>query len=460
MVFDPFNDFEDRGYLRNFGGFKDFHKVKRLEAVSVNGELETALRNLQNKEYISYSDVLETHKILFSAVYPWAGQDRSETAPDIAISKFGYDHLFSHPMDCQKAGDYALVMGNNPNILRERLGEVMGLLAYAHPFLDGNGRTIMVVYEDLCRRAHIAIDWLKTNKKDYLRALTQELEEPGKKHLDDYLKLYLIGHARNFNKTIETFHSIKGLNDIEETIKGKAQYLIPSRAAVALDPEHLSEPLSNASGVRACREEVEHLSRLVYGRSNVFENELEVIDKGSGDWERVKRQIETDPASIAPLAGKEKLFGKDYIRKDAESHLSRLGQAIENYADASRQARHEIMERHEAEQKRMGQSVELPDRDILNILNLPKERQLEALAKSPQLQKQLNDYMIKIDQSLSSAEQRAISQGNTSQLAKSLGVSENHAMAIAGTVNQVRAAHAQLTSARTLSHQQGISRSR
>jgi len=133
-------------------------------------------------------------------------------------------------------------------------------------------------------------------------------------------------------------------------------------------------------------------------------------------------------------------------------------QVIENYADASRQARHEIMERHEAEQRRIGQAVELPNRDIHNVLDLPKERQLEALMKSPELQKQINDYMARIDQSLSSSEQRAISQGDTAQLAKSLGVSESRARTIAGTVNHVRAAHAQLSTARTLSQNQDITK--
>jgi len=460
MVFDPFKDFETKGYLRNVSGFKNLHEVKKLEAISVHKNIETALRNLQNKEYISYGDILETHKILFSAVYPWAGQDRSKTAPDIAISKSGYNAIFSHPMDCQRAGDYALMMGNDSAILLEKPGEVMGLLAHAHPFLDGNGRTIMVVYEDLCRRANVAINWLKTSKQDYLRALTKELENPGKGHLDDYLKPYLIGHARNFYKTIETFRSVKGLNDIEETRKGETQYLIPARSLTSLDPVRLSDRVANTSGVRACREEVEHLSRLVYGRSNVLENELGAIGKNPQEAGRLRQQIETDPSSIAPLAGKEKLFGKDQIRKDAEAHLSHLGRAIENYADASRQARHEIMQGHEAEQRRLGQVVELPNRDILNILNLPKEQQLEALVKSPELQKQVNDYMTRIDNSLSPAEHRAISQGDTAQLAKSLGVSEFRAKAIVGTVSQVRATHAQLSAARAINQNQGISRGR
>ena len=56
MTFDPFGDFETQGYLRNLA------KVKRL----------------------TYIGLLETHRILFEAVYPWAGQDRGKTAPDLA----------------------------------------------------------------------------------------------------------------------------------------------------------------------------------------------------------------------------------------------------------------------------------------------------------------------------------------------------------------------------------------
>jgi len=118
------------------------------------------------------------------------------------------------------------------------------------------------------------------------------------------------------------------------------------------------------------------------------------------------------------------------------------------------------MQGHEAEQRRLGQSVELPNRAIQNILNLPKEQQLEALTKSPELQKQVNDYMTRIDNSLSPAEHRAINQGDTAQLAKSLGISGSRAKSIAGTVNQVRATHAQASTARTLSQNQGISRGR
>jgi cell filamentation protein len=48
--------------------------------------------------------------------------------------------------------------------MRQKPGEVMGYLAHGHPFLDGNGRTIMLVHAELARRAGFGIDWGSTGK--------------------------------------------------------------------------------------------------------------------------------------------------------------------------------------------------------------------------------------------------------------------------------------------------------
>jgi cell filamentation protein len=67
----------------------------------------------------------------------------------------------------------------------------MGYLAYGHPFLDGNGRTIMVVHSLLAERAGFSIDWSATDKTAYLDALTMEIDRPGRGHLDAYLKPFV-----------------------------------------------------------------------------------------------------------------------------------------------------------------------------------------------------------------------------------------------------------------------------
>ena len=87
MTFDPFGDFESRGYLRNLAKEKDPAIVRRLEHTSFTTGIDDAFEALKKKKPLTYSDVLSTHNTLFEAMYPWAGQDRTQTAPNIAVSR-------------------------------------------------------------------------------------------------------------------------------------------------------------------------------------------------------------------------------------------------------------------------------------------------------------------------------------------------------------------------------------
>lgn len=90
------------------------------------------------------------HRILFEAFYPWAGQDRAITAPNCAVSKAGT--MFCHPHHARLAIEEA-TSRQNVKYMRQHPGEVMGVFAYGHPFLDGNGRTMLIIHNELCHRA-------------------------------------------------------------------------------------------------------------------------------------------------------------------------------------------------------------------------------------------------------------------------------------------------------------------
>ncbi len=221
MTFDPFADFETRGYLRNHDGEKDLDIVRRLEHVAFVTGLDEAFAQLTKRKYLEYSDVLSTHRILFDAVYPWAGQDRKQVAPDIAVSKG--DVLFSHPDDIRSAVDVALKNGQDKAFMAAKPGEVMGYLAYGHPFLDGNGRTIIVIHSVLAQRAGFSIDWSKTDKTDYLAALTEELDAPGEGILDRHLKPFT-GEAIAYDKlagAVVLAPGLDGKEDKENIVLGK-----------------------------------------------------------------------------------------------------------------------------------------------------------------------------------------------------------------------------------------------
>lgn len=219
MTFDPFGDFETRGYLRNHEGEKDAAIVRRLEHASFSTGIDEAFAQLSKRNPLSYADVLSTHKILFEAVYPWAGQDRSTTSPDIAVSRGGV--LFAHPQYIQNAIEHALKLGSDSTTMRDKLGEVMGYLAHGHPFLDGNGRTIMVIHAVLARRASFSIDWAATDKNAYLDALTKELDEPGKSILDRYLKPYVRPAVENLPDQLAAAKGLDGGVVQADTVHGR-----------------------------------------------------------------------------------------------------------------------------------------------------------------------------------------------------------------------------------------------
>jgi cell filamentation protein len=189
-VLDPFGDYQTEGYLRNLFKEKNLKIVGRLETAAFEDHLRETIRFLRARQRIEYPDVTETHKRLFSSVYPWAGQDRSENAPHIAIAKAGYKTLFAHPGDVRRATEYAFELARDARHLRECPGEVFGQFAHAHPFLEGNGRTILTIYAELCRRVGFHIEWEAIPKDEFLLALTDELLKPGSS-MDKFLLPYV-----------------------------------------------------------------------------------------------------------------------------------------------------------------------------------------------------------------------------------------------------------------------------
>lgn len=188
MTFDPFGDFETHGYLRNLAKEKDPEIVRHLEHASFITGIDAALERLAKIKQLSYADLLETHRI------PRSRLPLGRTRPPHNGSRSFYQQrsvLFAHPKEIQLAANYALTHGQNKEFMKAKPGEIMGYLAYAHPFLDGNGRTIMLIHALLTQRAAFSIDWASTDKSTYLSALTKELENPGKGHLDAYLQPFM-----------------------------------------------------------------------------------------------------------------------------------------------------------------------------------------------------------------------------------------------------------------------------
>jgi cell filamentation protein len=209
MTFDPFTDFATRGYLRNVAAEKDEAKVKVLEHDSFKSNVHNALYYLNKRKEITFQHVKHVHKLLFSDIYPWAGQDRSQNASHLIITKgnieFQWAPYVGHGME------YALHRAANVELIRSKPGKILGELSFAHPFLDGNGRTILTVFSELCRRANMHIDWSQTSKVDYLTALTKEIQDPYQGHLDQYLLPFIRNSRLQIEDDIINLQGLPGL---------------------------------------------------------------------------------------------------------------------------------------------------------------------------------------------------------------------------------------------------------
>lgn len=184
-MFDPFGDFKTRGYLRNLRGYKSASAVKKFEHAEYVLNIGDARTSLLRARVIDYKVLCSTHRRLFGSVYPWAGKDRLAVTPDSTVRKGRV--LFAPPQDIRRATETGLKLGNDAVVMAKQSGLVMGYLAFAHPFLEGNGRALLAVHTELARRAAISIDWRSIDHRDYLRELTKEIMLPGDGSLDAFL---------------------------------------------------------------------------------------------------------------------------------------------------------------------------------------------------------------------------------------------------------------------------------
>lgn len=221
-MFDPFGDFETAGYLRNELGLKDPENIKIQEHLFFTANLQEAAEYLAGRSEITYEDFCKVHNILFFGFYPWAGQDRQTLGVARLVSKAGRVD-FSESGESEPAVQYGLRLGNDSEYIARHPGEVMGLFAWGHPFLDGNGRTMVVVHTELMARAGLLVDWAASTKTDYLEALTQELESPREGALDAYM-LPLVLPLRRSHRWIDQIRELSGLAGTNEEVGSDVTY--------------------------------------------------------------------------------------------------------------------------------------------------------------------------------------------------------------------------------------------
>ncbi|UTO28072.1 BID domain-containing T4SS effector [Bartonella harrusi] len=368
-----------------------------------------------------------------------------------------------------------------------------------HPFVDGNEHTEQLFFENLAKAAGHQLDFSLVTQERMMAAYTQaaqygnpepmwhlfeDISNPPKirmlqsfmknmkelgRDVDDhpvmtakegitYLGIYKDINFDSFmldaqgtyiigNKEQLTPEQIKTLKSGDTILftAPKAQELentfIPRETLAPLTESEFAQRVANSAYIQAARDQIQHLSKIVYGSSKTLNEQMEDIFRNPDLGRKIAQQIKRTPHSIAPLSGVDFFFFKTPTRARAEEHINPLCAAVMDYAEAITYKRHVITQEHHIEQARCGKAIEKPSKNLQNLFCLSPEKQTEILSQSPHLYQELRIFVHNLDHRFSLEEYNAIKNHDYVTLAKTIGVSEQKAKEITNTVEKAKAVH-------------------
>lgn len=185
-MWDPFEDNHRKGLLRNKFGVMDQKRLKGLEFFSIEQNMQKALSVLKREKQIDLRSWRRTHAILLGTLYPWAG-----TIRHLDVRK-GPVRFNTVPL-IERETNRIFAKAAQPDFLTANLGYIYGELAFNHPFIDGNGRSLNTVFSELTRRNGFSICWNEVVKEDYLKHLTKAIVDAEYDDLNSYFNSLVVG---------------------------------------------------------------------------------------------------------------------------------------------------------------------------------------------------------------------------------------------------------------------------
>jgi cell filamentation protein len=117
------------------------------------------------------------HRILFQDVYEWSGETRSV---HLAKGKTVFampEHIKTQAGNLFDELDQDDIASLDSKSLIKRLSSYFGELNVLHPFREGNGRTQKLMFDEIARRASIAIHWERMEPDILLDAVINAYEK-------------------------------------------------------------------------------------------------------------------------------------------------------------------------------------------------------------------------------------------------------------------------------------------
>ncbi|WP_208436175.1 BID domain-containing T4SS effector [Bartonella phoceensis] len=382
-----------------------------------------------------------------------------------------------------------------------KASEMFISLKKIHPFIDGNEQTEEIFFENLAKAAGHRLDFSLVTKERMKHACTEAIQhgnpEPMQHIFEDISNIDKICMLEEFinnmkdlgrdvdnrsvmvaKENITYMGTYRGTNFNSVMIDAYGTYIISDKAHFTqeqmetlkpgdqitftapkddtlentLIPEQIIEPLTTSelhkrilanSHVSTAQEQVQNLSKIIYGNSKALNKHMEEMLENPDLSKHVAYQIEHSPGSIAPLAGVDFLCIKSQRRANAEDRLNLLCTAVMDYGQTVKQAKHLVTQQHKNEQERCAIKIEKPSRSLNKLLRLSPETQKEVLSQDFALYSELRNFVHSLELRLSGDDLRAIRQNAHATFAKNIGVSERKAQEVASIVQKAKTAHQQ-----------------
>lgn len=459
--------FKNKYGITDFNAFRD-KCLRDIEKATIVLQKEP-LPDCFDSSYLCH-----IHKKLFCNTFEWAGQLRSvpfmfednTTAAMPKMKKRGWGNAFATGdaiQECLQELDHTLLKkGYLRGLSREEfIGEVIPIflsLHHIHPFRVGNRRTQEIFCANLAKAADHQLNFSLIPRNRMMVALSTAEKDgdlkPLKNLFEDISNPKKVAVLQAFAKQIKkrrrkqhvyeqskTPKPSNGMNFKVQIVEEHEDILIPEKQLAPLTEEELLKRVRESSCVCTSQEQIQHLSRVVYGNSQVLNKYTVDLIKNPEFGQILAAQIERAPRSIAKLAGINLCGLKNSARRDAENYADLLGNAMTDFAHAVKHAKGQIIKDYQKEQERCGKAVKMPSSSLQDLLELPRESQQTILRNSSTLQKELDSLVKEINVRFSSNEHKAVKNDDYKKLSKTLSVSEDKAKQITKIIQKTKEAH-------------------
>ena len=169
---------DDNGVLTNQLGITDKEELRRVEYLITKRKSNEILsgKALAGIQGYGLERQQAIHQHLFEGIYEWAGKVR--TVPSSKGMSGGLVSIFANPDEIrqvwglleQKTARFARAENLSFEQKLEKLTDIFIQANHAHPFPEGNGRSLQVFMRQLAAEQGIRLDYSKNNKDEWNHA--------------------------------------------------------------------------------------------------------------------------------------------------------------------------------------------------------------------------------------------------------------------------------------------------